>query len=837
MKGLNVTKIAALAAGAALLGASVVAADVTYGNTQIINQNGVPVVKIAVGAKAAASDGVAAANIAAMIGNLAYTQRTITAEVQGTATCSVTGGGAGAGTCPVSNEKVTLNVTIPGTVTGATGFKTLITDWVDKKLQNRNNTDSDDVYNATNDPEIFTTTQAIKKITGSEFAPLATSTVRDSYASTAYTEEQQLWVTAQTKYESSLKQVVATAPYAAYRIEFTHDQYGIPVCTSRDTSSGSDGSKGDWTDCATDTDRTDRHRVQIDFLGSKWIISEMTPPSENLSSSTANITGGSIKLAKESAYGIVHIGENLTAGAYTIKLADITVPLTADEQAYASIEIYDVNGVLLKEDQIAPSSTYTWNAPDGTKVRIRVYKTNPGYTLQAKWAEMAVYSQEIELISGDELNDDNEDWDVVLYWKNKDYSTTNNDPSPDCLKAILIRNEATENALLNLQKGDTFNIVSNPSVWQLQYDGLTLSDSDYDSVSLVIVRPTSLVISQSLSPAGTDCSNTTTLSNPELLHIKSGQKEAFTVNGYPTSTFFYDLQRGRVYYQPAGETACYYNVSASGITYDPGDGDQPLTIERGLTNHVISVNVTFREDAGNNQYDYYMLHMTNKTLLTYRFNSTTEIYYTDTGNADNAPTTELVAEGHISERGSVFVAVDTDSASFKMAKKVAEAQYYVKSTGQAVGESVIITLAEGETSSTLSGGVVIQAVQISETVGACTATGGQATCSVDMSPVSAVPSVTKATVITPLNTKTDPLVLLDSQALGTTATIIAVGGPEVNEVTKQAIAAMSTPIDFNTERVVVRETGNKIIVAGLTAQDTITAANQFIEALAAARPA
>ncbi|MCX6775771.1 MAG: S-layer protein, partial [Candidatus Micrarchaeota archaeon] len=106
MKGLNVKRIAALAAGVAILGATLATAGaVTYSNTQIITAEGVPQVKVVVGANAAASDGVAAANIAALIGNLAFKSQAVTATVAGAANlgCTVSGAG-GAGTCAVSNE-------------------------------------------------------------------------------------------------------------------------------------------------------------------------------------------------------------------------------------------------------------------------------------------------------------------------------------------------------------------------------------------------------------------------------------------------------------------------------------------------------------------------------------------------------------------------------------------------------------------------------------------------------------------------------------------------------------------------------------------------------------
>ena len=66
MKGVNASKIAAIAAGAVLLGSSAIAAGVLYENVELVNPNGQPTAKIVVGSNAQISDGIAAANIAAV---------------------------------------------------------------------------------------------------------------------------------------------------------------------------------------------------------------------------------------------------------------------------------------------------------------------------------------------------------------------------------------------------------------------------------------------------------------------------------------------------------------------------------------------------------------------------------------------------------------------------------------------------------------------------------------------------------------------------------------------------------------------------------------------------
>ena len=101
MKGVNASRIAALAAGAILLSSSVIAAGVMYENVELVNPNGQPTAKIVVGSGAQISDGIAGANIASVLANYAYKSSTITAEpsVDGEL-CGGASAGTGAGTCP-----------------------------------------------------------------------------------------------------------------------------------------------------------------------------------------------------------------------------------------------------------------------------------------------------------------------------------------------------------------------------------------------------------------------------------------------------------------------------------------------------------------------------------------------------------------------------------------------------------------------------------------------------------------------------------------------------------------------------------------------------------------
>ncbi|MFH1751205.1 MAG: S-layer protein, partial [Candidatus Micrarchaeota archaeon] len=76
MKSLNVKRIAAIASGAAMLGAAFVGAAVNFDTTGVQSfpffSAGEPNVKIVLGSKAKPEDVVVGANLAAVLGNLAY---------------------------------------------------------------------------------------------------------------------------------------------------------------------------------------------------------------------------------------------------------------------------------------------------------------------------------------------------------------------------------------------------------------------------------------------------------------------------------------------------------------------------------------------------------------------------------------------------------------------------------------------------------------------------------------------------------------------------------------------------------------------------------------------
>ena len=145
------------------------------------------------------------------------------------------------------------------------------------------------------------------------------------------------------------------------------------------------------------------------------------------------------------------------------------------------------------------------------------------------------------------------------------------------------------------------------------------------------------------------------------------------------------------------------------------------------------------------------------------------------------------------------------------------------------------TLHEGETAAVGTTGVSVHVLSIDQQLTPCTAgtgAGEAPACTPDMSTVSSVimpnnaPSVE---TIVPYSL-TSNLVYLDTDNVALdTGVIITVGGDVVNTVTKDAIAG--SDVDFEATPVVVKQIGNKIVVAGLTGPDTAAAGEQFLDSL------
>lgn len=560
MKGLNLKKVGALVAGATILASSVAFAGLSFEDTELVNANGQPLVKVVVGADAAASDGVAAANIASYIANNAFATKTYTAMATD-AECGSSATAGSTGTCAVTNEAVKLEVTVPGSVgTGKANFKLALNDYFDKDILNRLKSESTDLY-ALNTSEISTNANPftdgnglasaalsytdLYKVSSGDFDALAVYTMEDEKASKEYTETQNIWLRGKTKLKTSSTAYVTDLDTLIYTIKFDgEDQHGIPYCTKITTGY-------DYTNCTDTSVMTKNHRVPIKFLGSTWVITDMTIPAAStqlISSKNAKTdNGGSVTLAKESKRSILNKGETLVSkdGQVKIRLDDISESVGATNEHPAIVTVLDANDQVVGDGQlqISPSSTEDVTV-NGVTYTIRIYETAPGYTLLTTWADMALLEAELKLKDGEQIDTSWDiDWYVSLLWKNRfQNQDTSTSGQPDHLRQIILY---TEDTTTDLDEGDSVDIVVDPAAWKLTYDGVDLAAEDYDTLKFALTDVTLKI------------SDTCTYTDVPVLRIKSETQNAFDTGSYTSDTVYIAIANASTYtstcsYEPQG---------------------------------------------------------------------------------------------------------------------------------------------------------------------------------------------------------------------------------------------------------------------------------------------
>ena len=510
----NLKKIGAIVAGATILASSAAFAGLMFGSTTLVDNNGAPVAKVVVGSNAAPSDGVAAALIAGKMVSEAYKSQTLTAQVSGSAACVSGNGSASAGTCPVSNESVRLEITVPGSVASGTWVgNNLIGDYLDRTLWDRlaanttndvssytfgsgDTSDSANPFTDGNGSNIGRSEAMLYRVSGEAFNPFANFAVNDADAGINYVEKQFIWLAGNNNYDQTKDTTVGKLDFLAYSLKFDGPgtrNMGIPVCTRAESLNfaACKDSSGD----TTIDDATETHRVRVSFLGEEWIISDMEAPVENASTETLVVPGGSIKLAKEAKEGILNQGENLQLGDLKFQLDDLEAH--GDAGVSAIFSVLDANGNILKKDKVGAGATKDFDI-NGHKFRLHVYKVAPGYTFGAKWADVAIYDKELTLTSGQELSQDddsNPEYKVLLGWKNRDATSSTQDV--DSLRSIVIYSDSIDDLASggeqNMRPGEYVNLVQDPAVWRLTYKGLDLTSSDRQNLKFEIQTSTKTI--------------------------------------------------------------------------------------------------------------------------------------------------------------------------------------------------------------------------------------------------------------------------------------------------------------------------------------------------------
>ncbi|MFP3289285.1 MAG: S-layer protein [Candidatus Micrarchaeota archaeon] len=611
MKSLNAKRIAAVAAS--LLVGLALAGSVSFSNIPIINSAGQPVVQIVVGSQAKPSDGVVAANIAAVIGNLAYTSTPVTATVNGAGalTCSVT-----TPTCTLTNKQVYLGVRGLVAPSGSYEISALIGSVLNggvfstgnlqatKSLDNTGtysfaksgtglaytipSTSTPSPYEGVNNYIPITAVTPSQNGGGVSFSSFTTYVSGNYYdnlvgitnayvsglmsASGPYSATEELFISGFPVYDQAINNFALLDANGAYQITF-----GSPVPMNK---SG-----------------TINH-AQITFLGENWTIYNyntggLTTPV----SSGQFVVGGKLQLAQSmTPLTTVFVGQNLTSGPFTVKLLDLSYP-NSNGISQADVAVYK-NGIMYNQTAVYPQTTTEFNV-SGTPIYLYVSQTFPGLYASQKWAKMQLFSNIMNLTSGDQFNSANPTWNVALRWTSNQSSPVNLATTANAiyaeLEGIVIYGNTTtgkDSNYMTLTPGQSMTFITNPAVWKVTFAGDSLGtpsagNSNYDALTFSTSSSSSFtyqnpVLSQTTSydqwngigfngiysvqavPAG----NVTAITEPaNLFTVTSSIPTAFTIQGKSTatSTLLYNLDTYELYQEATVANTQKLNPSTSGV--------------------------------------------------------------------------------------------------------------------------------------------------------------------------------------------------------------------------------------------------------------------------------
>jgi len=901
---MDVKKIGAIVAGAAILASSVAFAGLYYEGVELVNDNGEPQVTIVVGENAAAKDGVAAAMIAAAIANKAYKDVELTAEVVGEATCVETNNTATAD-CEIKDKTVTLEVTLPGLGDSAVEWGLLIAEKGDMDLGDRDN--NNDGYDKTNDlwdeeanpfqdqdgnvPAPGAPNLGTDGVNNNEyyalragydnFGPFKEKSLTSSKYSatlTASTEREFIFVEGATKWSTTENDVFFSVDDIVYQAVFGPNENGLNLCPGSDTIVN-------FADCGA-KEGLDSARVQIYFLGEPWVITDIqvgAPATAFASDKQVNydFPNAEIKLSKESQYGIINVGECLQFDDGTqVCLADISKndlegnPAIVDVYGPGKTPGEDEPDV---QDQITPGTTASFEVA-GKTYKVHVYQTAPGYNFAAKWAEMALIGEEITLKNGKAFLEDvagvDSEYDVYMGFTNYLFDTDANYVTH--LKSIML--VADNPDFDELYEGDKAYITDAETTsmsfknFELLANGLTDEEmdkleinyaSDYgkeielaDGATIVDLNGVPVVeittkdsrgFSTDYADDGTGTTTTqdgdtiiyildapgagTTYANADagdfILISKDGDKYIIDNNGGAESQVLYDIADGALYFEDDaanGLDAARYEFA---YVEDIGDyANAPAYGYLGFKVDTTAGEIWAQDNDNTDDKGYY------KTIDTLPADFATASgaadlaigYGYDAGDKENP---------FITPRGTEVDGTGGDR-TLDVPYKIREFQLLLKPTALAadkVNTQVIGPLREGDTATVGDVTIKVQSIDCEATA---TVSGGEGAYVADMTNVKAVIKAgdeTYESYMAQKVTDIDPTKLVTVDTLAADAgTIITVGGPVVNTMTQ---AAGITVDELAENKVIVRVVGNKIVVAGYEADDTLEAAKQFIAALTA----
>ncbi len=232
------------------------------------------------------------------------------------------------------------------------------------------------------------------------------------------------------------------------------------------------------------------------------------------------------------------------------------------------------------------------------------------------------------------------------------------------------------------------------------------------------------------------------------------------------------------------------------------------------------LNITEYPVPFSNQVDKFESTITTNAFAPYglpysQANFTALNYLSTQNNLVNAPI------GFITEKGSVVSSMSSQTLNLKMAKSTDLLKFAVLPATQSITPTTKEFGPYGIGMATNIPNVSIANVIIPNQN--CSILGTNS--------IKAIPSISSADIVYKLsNIVSNPLVVLDTNA-NLSKNLILIGSGFVNSISKQVQEQYG--INFTPNTTIVKAFGNKILVAGYTANQTINAGNEFIEQLLA----
>ncbi|MDE1810879.1 MAG: S-layer protein [Candidatus Micrarchaeota archaeon] len=557
MKSLNAKRIAAVAAGAALLGVGLAfAGQITFQNVPIISNSGQPLVQIVVGSSAQPSDGVAAGNVAAAIGNLAYTSVPVTASINATQAMGALKVAVSSSKYSLTNQKVWLNETgTTGTGAGTYSFAALIGSVLNGAVilgtpQNTKLLQSSGQY-AFQESTSLTISPPASPYTAAGSVPTSTSVTANtngggvsftSFSKSGFDNIMQVT-------NAQLSQLLSNSGSAGETE--TLWLTGFPVFNQGTPGSlvnqfqliGAGGAYQavfnkpiQFQGFATTSARSQTNlNTAITLLGQNWTILGGFGAGSAVIGSTATVAGGKVQLAASlTPLTTVYVGRNISSGAnFTVALQDLGLA-NSNGVSPASIAVY-YQGKLTNQTSVFPGNTAQFNV-SGHKLFVKVNQTFAGYYQYQKWAKLQAYANVYNVTNGQVFNQtNNPGWYATLLWTN---TTSAASANAVALQSIILYNTTPT----TLTQGQSFSFIQKPSAYKLTFVGETLTTGGFDALTAAAV-PAVQVQYQNVGASGPGAGLTiknVTEPAAELL-VTSQIPSAFSYAGQTGSTVTYNL--------------------------------------------------------------------------------------------------------------------------------------------------------------------------------------------------------------------------------------------------------------------------------------------------------